>query len=64
MNDEQRAGKTRPSLTGTDPLQEIEKVLDARRPLYEKAASLVVDTNSMTVSKVAESIVKGLPERS
>jgi shikimate kinase len=62
MDKEQRSGKIRPSLTGADPLQEIKQVLDVRSPLYEQAATLVVDTSTLSLREVAALITKSLPK--
>ncbi|GAG33800.1 unnamed protein product [marine sediment metagenome] len=62
MDKEQRSGKIRPSLTGEDPLEEIKQVMDVRIPLYEKAATLVVDTSAVTSTEVAALIIKNLPK--
>ena len=61
MDKEQRAGKVRPSLTGADPLNEIEEILKIRTPLYEKAAAFVVDTDTRTPEEVGTWIMKTLP---
>lgn len=58
---EQLAGKMRPSLIGTDPVAEVKEVLGVRRPLYEKAASFVVDTSYLSSAEVASSIIKAIP---
>jgi len=60
MNREQGVGKIRPSLTGVDPLEEIQQVLDVRIPLYKKTANFVVDTSTLTSREVAASIIKAL----
>lgn len=62
MDKEQRSGKIRPSLTGEDSLEEIKQVMDVRIPLYEKAATLVVDTSTVTSAEVAALIIKNLPK--
>jgi len=62
MDKEQRSGKIRPSLTGEDPLEEIKQVMDVRIPLYEKAATLVVDTSTVTSAEVAALIIKNIPK--
>ena len=62
MDKEQRSDKIRPSLTGADPLEEIKQVLEARTPLYEQAANLVVDTTTLSLREVAASIIKALPK--
>jgi shikimate kinase len=64
MNKDQRAEKIRPSLTGTDPLEEIKRVLSIRIPLYEKAGDLMVDTNSLSIRDVVSSIMETLPKGS
>ena len=62
MGREQRSGKTRPSLTGGDPLGEIKQVMRDRKPLYEKAGDLRVDTTVLSIQEVKNSIIKSLPE--
>jgi shikimate kinase len=58
---EERSGRIRPTLSGTDPLAEIEEVLAARNPLYQGAADLVVDTTARSLDEVAEEILRNLP---
>ena len=43
----------RPSLTGADPLAEIDAVLVRRDPLYRDLATEVIETDSMGVEEVA-----------
>jgi shikimate kinase len=52
----------RPSLTGADPLEEIEEVLRVRKPFYERAGDLVVDTSTLSIGDAAALIIKNLPE--
>jgi shikimate kinase len=53
----------RPSLTGRKSfLEEIEEVLEERRPLYRSAAHLTVDTDNRTPKEVAEEIAELLRE--
>ncbi len=61
MRKEQGSGRIRPSLTGSDPIEEIEHVLSLRTPLYEKAGDLMVDTSTYAPREVADLIMKGLP---
>jgi shikimate kinase len=61
MAGEERSGRVRPTLSGTDPLTEIEEVLAARNPLYQEAADLVVDTTVRSLDEVAEEILRNLP---
>jgi len=58
MEEENKSGKARPSLTGTDPLKEINEVLAVRKPLYKKAASFVVDTSRLPPDEAALVIMK------
>lgn len=50
------SGAHRPSLTGGGLLEEIEKVLADRTPIYQRCATLVVDTQDRTPQQVAEEI--------
>lgn len=61
MEREQRSGKIRPSLTGTDPLDEIKGVLNTRLPLYQEAGDLMVDTSFLSTQEAAARILKALP---
>lgn len=62
MDKEQRSGKIRPSLTGADPLEEIEEVLSIRKPLYEQAGDLTVDTSSLSPREAAALIIENLSQ--
>jgi len=59
LADESTAGN-RPPLTGTGLLAEIAVVLADRRPLYEKAADVTIDTDREAVAAVCERIVVAL----
>jgi len=61
MEKEQRSGKIRPSLTGVDPLEEINQVLNVRTPLYQQTGNLMVDTSLLSIKEVADTIMKNLP---
>jgi shikimate kinase len=60
MCDDHQAKIVRPSLTGTDPLEEIRQVLGRRVPLYERAASFTVDTSTSSIEEVVATIVRFL----
>ena len=60
MNREQGSGKVRPSLTGSDPLDEIREVLSIRKPLYVQAADLIVDAGVPSIQEVTNSIINAL----
>ena len=62
MDKEQKSNRIRPSLTGADPLEEIKQVVEARTPLYEQAANLVVDTTTLSLMEGASLIIKALPK--
>ncbi len=52
----------RPSLTGADPLAEIEAVLGKRDPLFRELADEVMETNGASVEEVARQILEGTTE--
>lgn len=52
----------RPLLARTDPSRTIAELLKARRPLYEKAADLVVDTSGLSVNEVVDRLIAVLTE--
>jgi shikimate kinase len=62
MGKEQRSGKRRPTLTGADPLVEIEEVLSTRKPLYEQAGDVTIDTSSLSTWEAAALIIKHISE--
>ena len=51
---------SRPSLTGTDTLKEVEEVLNARNPLYQEAAQVTVDTTDLKIAQVVQQILAAL----
>ena len=55
------SGDVRPLLRSADPSLTINDMLAARRPLYEKAADIVIDTSRLTVVAVVGKIVAELP---
>ena len=61
MDIEQQAGNIRPSLTGADPLAEIQEVMNTRRPMYEEAADFMVDTTTLSIPEAAALIIENLP---
>jgi shikimate kinase len=64
MSRDQRSGRGRPSLTGADPLEEIEQVLSKRNPLYEQARDLIVDTSDLSIQEAAALVRTNLPKKS
>ena len=51
----------RPSLTGTDPLQEVPGVLATRTPYYEQVATIAVPVDSATPRQIVSEILSLLP---
>lgn len=60
MKKEQQLGKRRPTLTGTDPLQEIREVLRARESIYSQVSALRVDTTALSPEEVTAVIIESL----
>ncbi len=58
-----KAAKTRPLLMGEDPRAVLERLMVARRPLYETAADLRIETTGRQVRAVAADIQQRLAER-
>jgi shikimate kinase len=50
----------RPSLTGGDTIREVLAVLEARTPLYQAAAQIIVDTTHRSVDQVVELVLAAL----
>ena len=50
----------RPSLTGEDTIREVAAVLQARAPLYQAAAQMIVDTTHNSVAQVVELVLAAL----
>ena len=50
----------RPSLSGSSALDEVDRVLEAREPLYRAAAHIEVDTGSSGPDEAARRILAGL----
>jgi shikimate kinase len=53
----------RPSLTGGDTIREVAAVLDARTPLYQAAAQMIVDTTRRSVAQVVELVLASLKSK-
>jgi shikimate kinase len=63
MAKDQARGKVRPSLTGADAIQEIAEVLADRHPYYERAGNFEIDTSTLSIQEVVDSILRNLPEK-
>jgi shikimate kinase len=62
MRLDKRTEQQRPSLTGKDPYEEIEEVLEFRRPIYLSAMDFSVDTTSKSIDQVLDEVIRGLGE--
>ncbi len=60
MRSDEKTEQQRPSLTGKDPYEEIEEVLEFRRPLYRTAMDFSVDTTSKSIDQVLDEIIQKL----
>ena len=63
MEQDEKSGAARPSLTGKTSLAEIEAVLMERTPLYRRLADLAIDTAAIGTDEVVERIREGLTEK-
>ena len=54
----------RPSLTAFSARDEIAKVLEARTPLYQTTATMVIDTEGLTIDSIVSRILTTLPTES
>jgi shikimate kinase len=50
----------RPLLQTENPAETVEKLLEERTPLYQKAADLTIDTTALSHDEVARSIQESL----
>lgn len=55
-----RSASSRPSLTGRDPMTEIEMLLAEREPLYAETATVVVNTDGLSVERIVDEILTEL----
>jgi len=63
MAKDHRTTKGRPSLTGKGTLEELEEVIAYRKPFYEKASEVRVDTSVLDVDGVVNNVLSILQER-
>lgn len=49
--------RERPILNGNMNVEYIAGLMEARRPFYEKAASVIIDTSRMRIDQVAEAVL-------
>lgn len=58
MEGDRTTADRRPALTSTGGLQEIERLLAEREPLYRECASLTLETGGRSVAEVVEDILQ------
>jgi shikimate kinase len=56
-------GRDRPSLTGADPVEEVQRVLGDREALYRAAADVVIDAGRGPVGRTVEAVAQALASR-
>lgn len=56
MKDDEKSASQRPALSPSSLYDEVNAVLAERRPRYESAADIRIDTESLTVGEIAEEI--------
>lgn len=52
----------RPLLENNKTIEHIAGLMEARRPAYEKAADLVVETDGKSASEIGEEIIRRITE--
>ncbi len=60
---DQGSSTRRPTLTGKGTLEEIEETISERKPFYEKASEIQVDTSTLDVEAVVERVVAIFKEK-
>jgi|WetSurMetagenome_2_1015567.scaffolds.fasta_scaffold159081_2 shikimate kinase len=63
MEKDNAEGRGRPSLTGSDPVEETKKMLEMRNPLYFAAADVVIITDKLSPDEVAEKALEAFNAR-
>ncbi len=58
-----KGNKSRPLLSGDNPLGKIKAILGQRTPIYESAADFEVDTSDISVDEAARQIIKNLGDK-
>ena len=53
-----KGDESRPLLLGEDKLEKVERLLSARRMLYEEVADLIIDVDNLTAAEIADKIGK------
>ncbi len=53
----------RPSLTGLGTIEEIEKVLALRRPLYREVSSLMLKTDKSSIDEICDHLLRSMEQK-
>jgi shikimate kinase len=62
MRSDKKTEEQRPGLTGKGPYEEIEEVLELRKPFYRGAMDFSVDTTSKSIEQILDEIVRKLEQ--
>ena len=54
--------RERPILNGNMSVEYIQQLMEARRPFYEAAADVIVDTSHMRIDQVAEAVLSAVSQ--
>lgn len=63
MKKAQKSGEFRPTLSGADPLKEIDRILHERMPVYELTSDYRVGTDRQNPEEVGQAIMRALSHR-
>lgn len=63
MKKAHKSGELRPTLSGVDPLKEIDRILHERMPVYESTSDYRVDTDRKNPEEVGQAIMKAFSHR-
>ena len=63
MKKAKKSGEFRPTLSGADPLKEIDRILHERTPVYESTNDYRVDTDRKNPEEVGQMIMRALSQR-
>ncbi|MDB5385659.1 MAG: aroK [Planctomycetaceae bacterium] len=62
IHEDVTTAERRPNLTNLGAKEEIARVLQVREPLYQSSATLVIDTEGLTIESIVNKILEQLPE--
>ena len=54
--------RERPILNGNMNVEYIAELMEARRPFYEKATNIMIDTSHMRIDQVAEAVLEAVAQ--